>query len=108
MRLKEWLFNKFLNFVKIANSHDLEIPSEAMDKIEFDPFVELKIHDIISLAIDRENLKFEDALEYLYGTKLYEALIDERTKLWHLSAEKLFEILTYEKQTHKLIFPDYV
>jgi hypothetical protein len=79
-----------------------------MDKNEFEPFIELKIHDIVSLTMDRENLKFEEALQYLYESKLYAALIDESTKLWHLSAVKLFDMLTYEKQTHELIYPDYV
>lgn len=79
-----------------------------MDKNEFDPFVELKIHDLISLTIERENLKFEEALEYLYKSKLYGALVDESTKIWHLSAEKLYEMLSFEKQTNELIFPDYV
>jgi len=79
-----------------------------MDKNEFEAFIELKIHDIISLTIDNEHLNFEDALQYLYESKLYAELIDESTKLWHLSAEKLFDMLKYEKQTNELIFPDYV
>jgi len=79
-----------------------------MNKKEFESFVELKIRDIIALTIDREHLSFEEALQYVYESKLYEGLIDESTKLWHLSAEKLFEMLNKEKQNNELIFPDYV
>ena len=79
-----------------------------MEKNEYDAFIELKIHDILSLTIDNEHLNFEEALQYLYESKLYEELIDENTKLWHLSAEKLFDMLVHEKQTNELIFPDYV
>jgi hypothetical protein len=79
-----------------------------MDKKEFESFIEIKIRDIIALTIDREHLSFEEALQYTYESKLYEGLIDESTKLWHLSAEKLFEMLNNEKRTNELIFPDYV
>ncbi|MDO9581138.1 MAG: hypothetical protein Q7J06_11350 [Bacteroidales bacterium] len=79
-----------------------------MDKKEFEPILELKISDIVALIIDREHLNFEDGLQYLYESKLYAMLIDENSKLWHLSAAKHFEMLNNEKQTNELIFPDYV
>ena len=79
-----------------------------MDNKEFEPILELKISDMVALIIDREHLNFEEALQYLYESKLYARLIDESTKLWHLSAAKLFEMLHNEKQTNELIFPDYV
>lgn len=84
------------------------ILEKQMDNKEFEPILELKISDIMALIIDRERLNFEEALLYLYESKLYAWLIDESTKLWHLSASKLFEMLHNEKQTNKLIFPDYV
>lgn len=79
-----------------------------MDKNEFESIVELKVKDIISLTINHEQFKFADAIQYLYESKLYAALLDESTKLWHLSAEKLFEMLKMEKQTNELTYPDYV
>jgi hypothetical protein len=79
-----------------------------MDKKEFDSFVELKIQDIVSLTIESEHLEFEEALKYLYESELYTALLNENTKLWHLSAKKLSEMLASEKKTDKLIYPDYV
>lgn len=79
-----------------------------MYKKEFEPILELKISDIMALIIDREQLKFEEAIQYLYESKLYAKLTNESTKLWHLSAAKLFEMLHDEKQTNELIFPDYV
>ena len=79
-----------------------------MYKKEFEPILELKISDIMALIIDREQIKFEEAIQYLYESKLYAGLTNESTKLWHLSAEKLFEMLNKEKQNNELIFPDYV
>jgi hypothetical protein len=79
-----------------------------MDKLEFESFVELKIRDIIALVMEREALDFEIALDYLYESSLYRLLLIESTKLWHLSNEKLFEMLVGEKENKHLIFPDYV
>lgn len=79
-----------------------------MDKHEFESFVELKISDITALVMERKAFDFEMAIEYLYKSGLYRLLIQENTKLWHLSNEKLFEMLVNEKENKQLIFPDYV
>lgn len=78
-----------------------------MDKPEFESFVELKIRDIIALVMERKSFDFEEALNYLYKSRLYRLLLDETTKLWHFSNEKLFEMLANEKDNKQLIFPDY-
>ena len=75
---------------------------------EFDTYVELKVEDLVSLIIENEHFDFVNALQYLYESKLYRALLDESTKIWHLSNEKLFEMLKIEKQTNEFIFPDFV
>jgi len=79
-----------------------------MDKHEFESFVELKISDIIALVIARKAFDFETALHYLYKSRLYRLLLNESTKIWHLSNEKLFEMLVDEKENKQLILPDYV
>jgi hypothetical protein len=79
-----------------------------MDKNEFDLIVELKVQGIVSLILEDQQFEFVDAIQYLYESKLYEALLEEKTKIWHLSAEKLFDMLKTEKQTNELIYPDFV
>ncbi len=79
-----------------------------MFETEFDTFVELKIQGLVSLIIEHEHLVFEDALQFLYESKLYDALLEEHSKIWHLSNEKLFEMLLNEKQTNELTYPDFV
>ena len=79
-----------------------------IQETEFDSFIELKVQDLVSLIIDIEKLEFVDALQYLYESKLYLALIDESTKIWHLSSEKLFEMLKNEKIKNVLEYPDFV
>jgi len=79
-----------------------------MFETEFDTFVELKIQGLVSLIIEHEKIGFEDAIEFLYDSKLYNALLKEHSKIWHLSNEKLFEMLLNEKQTNELTYPDFV
>jgi hypothetical protein len=79
-----------------------------MDKSEFEPLIELKIQDLVALVMDRENNSFEQALRYVYESELFKYLTDESTKLWHLSTEKLLDMLIGEKENKQLIFSDYV
>lgn len=75
---------------------------------EFELIVILKIQDLVALIMETNKVELVEALEYLYQSKLYTAMIDESTKLWHLSTEKLFEMLLIEKETFELIYPDFV
>ena len=79
-----------------------------MDNKQFEPIIELKIRDIVALVIAREQLTFDEAIQYVYESRLYASLTNENTKLWHLSAAKLIEILMDEKENNQLNFPDYV
>lgn len=79
-----------------------------MDNKEFESVVELKIRDIVALVIDQNQLAFDDAIRYVYESKLYDLLTNEATKLWHLSAVKLYEMLIDEKESKQLKLPDYV
>ena len=79
-----------------------------MDNNVFKSIIPLKIQDIISIIKERKHFNFHNALHYLYESKLYDVLSIEDTKFWHLSSEKLFDMLENEKLTKKIIFPDYI
>lgn len=79
-----------------------------MDNKAFDAILPLKIQDLISLINKNKNLNFNEALHYLYNSKLYEKLSEEESKLWHLSTAKLFLMLEDEKNTKVLTYPDFV
>jgi len=79
-----------------------------MTNINYASIIPYKICDITSLIIENKKIIFEDAINYLYQSKLYELLSDEKTKLWHLSPNKLLELLENEKQCNSLDFPDFV
>ena len=79
-----------------------------MDSKTFEAILPLIIQDLISLINKNKNLNFNEALHYLYNSKLYEKLSEEESKLWHLSTAKLFLMLEDEKNTKMLTYPDFV
>lgn len=58
------------------------------------PFV---IRELAEMVMKRKTLPLEDALYYIYSSRLYKALTDESTKLWYSSTLSLYEILEKEK-----------
>lgn len=58
------------------------------------PFKVLELAGIIS---ERKRLSFEDALFYLYNSRLYHDLINPNIKLWYHSGSTLFDYLEKEK-----------
>lgn len=99
-----------MNEFKMIKNYFVSLQSKIrfMEKDKFNAIFPLKIQSLISLIMENKSLNFDDALDFLYQSKLYTVLSDEETKLWHLSSEKLFEILEIEKKTKKIVFPDFV
>jgi len=48
----------------------------------------------------------EKAAEMFYSSKLFTVLEEEQTKLWHLSANALFEMFQEELQTGNITYPE--
>ena len=85
-----------------------DFTTSEMDKKQFDQMLEIKISDLAALILQRQSIEFEDVLQLVYESELYTILSDETTKLWHLSNEKLFDMLMSEKNEKQLTLPDYV
>lgn len=79
-----------------------------MNDLQFNAILEIKIESLVTLIMEQQGLSFEDALSFLYTSKLFEKLAVEELKLWHLSNLKLFEILNQEHETGQLVLPDFV
>jgi len=75
---------------------------------DFQSIIPFKIQSLVALTIHEKKISFFDALEYIYTSALYQALTEESTKLWHLSATKLFDLLETEKRENKFTYPDFV
>jgi len=76
--------------------------------MDYKTLIPYKLIDIIQLIMDNNKKSFFEALHYLYGSKLYNALSNETTKIWHLSHHKLFDMLENEKQNNVLELPDFI
>ncbi|MDR1061434.1 MAG: hypothetical protein LBL83_09575 [Clostridiales bacterium] len=61
---------------------------------------------IISLLMEKRGLSLERAADVLYGSRLYEVLEDEGTKLWRFSHTVLYDMLEEELETGNVTFPE--
>ncbi|MDR1000809.1 MAG: hypothetical protein LBL96_08435 [Clostridiales bacterium] len=66
------------------------------------------VPQILSLIIEEYKVDDEKAAELFYTSELYKGLEDEQTKLWHLSANALFEMFKEEWETGKITYPEEV
>jgi len=64
------------------------------------------VPQILSLIISEYAVSDEKAAEMFYSSELYKGLEEEGTKLWHLSANALFEMFSEELQTGKITYPE--
>ncbi len=72
---------------------------------------ELVLHTISAGLVEKivaeQGLEEEIAMERLYSSALYAALEQEKTKVWHYSVPKLFELWDEEIRTGQLVLPEY-
>ena len=62
--------------------------------------------DLVGMIAKKKNISENDAITKLYNSKLYSALEDESTKVWHYSTDMLYSLFEQEEQTGKFEFPD--
>jgi hypothetical protein len=60
-----------------------------------------KLQQLIGTIVEKKGMGVEDALEYLYSSKLYEKLSTDSPYLWRLSAANLYDLLKTEKRKTK-------
>ena len=78
-----------------------------MDKIQFEALLPHIVAALLRKIIDQKKIPEDDAFFLLYNSRLYCALDDEETKVWHYSPEKLFQLLEEEMATGNLELPEY-
>jgi hypothetical protein len=72
----------------------------------FEKVILMKIQKLLLIIITRENIEFLPALKYLYDSRVYNALSDQKSGVWALTPNKLYELLTYEKTKQRFRFHD--
>lgn len=78
-----------------------------MNKEKFDALLPIILASLIQKIIERTNISHDEAFLRLYDSTLYYLLEDEKTKIWHYSADKLFLLYDEEMSTGKLELPEY-
>ena len=59
-----------------------------------------KVQQLVEIIMDKKQLNYENAFDYLYNSDCYKLLLDEEAKLWYMSGLSIFEMLEEEK-AHK-------
>jgi len=77
-----------------------------MDKEKFKGLMILIVPQLIEEIVKRDNIEEDEAIRSLYTSKLYAALEDEETKVWHYSPRMLYEMYHGEMTTGELEFPE--
>ena len=77
-----------------------------MDKDGLSAILIILVPQILELIMNEYLVGDEKAVEMFYSSELYSRLEEEETKLWHLSAQALFDLFQEELDTGKITYPE--
>jgi len=77
-----------------------------MSDKQFAAILELLVPQILRQIQDREEMTSQEAATLLYDSELYAMLEQEDSKLWHLSAPMLYDLLEEELTTGHITYPE--
>jgi len=78
-----------------------------MNKAKFEALLPFIVTSLLQKIIERKKIPHDKAFSHLYNSRLYAVLDDEKTKVWHYSAEKLFLLFDEEMSSGNLELPEY-
>lgn len=62
--------------------------------------------DVVAMITEKRGVSESEAVEFLYTSKVYEALENEETKVWQYSTPMVYSLLEQEWENGKIRFPD--
>jgi hypothetical protein len=77
-----------------------------MNQEKLNALLAIIIPQILQYIMDQQNIDVKEAANILYNSKLYAMLETEESKLWHLSAATLCELLKQELNNGIIDFPE--
>jgi len=77
-----------------------------MNEEKFTALLPVFITDLLKKIIEQKKVSQDEAISLLYNSGLYMHLSDEQTKVWHYSAEKLFQLFEDEINFGKFELPE--
>ena len=76
-----------------------------MSNKEFAALLTLLVSQLVGLIESEKSISPQAAAELLYSSELFTKLEQEETKLWHLSAHALLDLLEEELSTGRITYP---
>ena len=77
-----------------------------MNEGKFSAILSVIVPPVVGLVSNRMGLSEVDAAESFYRSKVYARLSDEKSKLWHYSAETLFSMYDDEVSGREIEYPE--
>ena len=77
-----------------------------MEEKKLTVMLELIIPQVIQLIMDNRKLSNKNATDLFYNSEVYAMLEKEESKLWHLSALTLYNLLDEEITMGKITYPE--
>jgi hypothetical protein len=78
-----------------------------MEVEKFHAILPLIVAAVTDKIVEEYNLNEDEAIEKFYSSRIYSYLEDEKTKVWHYSAYKIFDLFKTDFETGILDLPDY-
>jgi hypothetical protein len=77
-----------------------------LNNTQFAAILELLVPMLVQQIQEKRALTSQEAVTLLYRSELYATLEREASKLWHLSAPMLYDLLEEELTTGQITWPE--
>ena len=77
-----------------------------MNDNQLSAFLAVTVPAVVNRIVEQLKIDEITATEKFYRSKVYEALSDEKTKVWHFSANTLFAMFQEEQTTGDFQWPE--
>ena len=76
-----------------------------MDRDKFSAILSLIVPQVVQLIVEKNGIDETAATQAFYNSKVYRALENVDTAVWHFSALTLYNMYKEEKETGSFVFP---
>jgi hypothetical protein len=77
-----------------------------MNERELSTLIWLRVRDIVKMFLVQNSISANEAFNLIYNSQVFELLSNEKTKVWHYSANMLYYLLQNEIKTGEVELPE--
>ena len=77
-----------------------------MNERELSTLIWLRVRDIVKMLLAQDGISANEAFSLIYNSQVFELLANEKTKVWHYSANMLYYLLQHEIKTGEVELPE--